>query len=244
MRGFLFLVAVFLVVAGSFAAGHSQDGRSIEIIHPKDTINLTQGETSEIHVNIKNTGDLTIANLNVSLETPEGGYSDHGLVKFLYMGVNETVTLKITPVTSAHGEYDLNLRLFSTLSGLDESRPVKVRVLGEKPPDVPSPKNETVLKSEADEMISRARGSIQKALNAGLDVTSASNVFSRAIESYNEGNYTEAIQLAELARQNSENLIAVGKPPKEEWSFEFDYTLILLLLVFIIIIIGVNKYLI
>jgi|GEM_PF-1951350 len=251
MRVFFFLLAVSLVLAGPLVNGQSTDGRSIDVVLPGGILKLNQGEMSGIPVNVRNAGELTIANLNVSLETPEGWHSSWGLITFLYMGVNETVTLEITPPLTAYGEYDISLRMVSSLSGLDVSRQVKVNVSGEKPPETSEEVvEEKDLKPEADEMISRARDSIQRALDSGLDVTSASNVFSRAVESYNEGNYAQAVEMAGLAYRNSEQIISEGAAAEEE-SAEgeppedgamFDYTLILLLLVFIIIIIAVNKY--
>ncbi|NIO22510.1 MAG: hypothetical protein GTN38_00600 [Candidatus Aenigmarchaeota archaeon] len=239
MRGLL-LVVIFFLLAG-LASGQSASASRTEILHPVGITNLTQEETSEMHVNVKNTGNSTLANVNVSFEAPEGWYSGWDLINFIYMGTNKTVTLNLTAPSSAYGDYDINIKLISTLSGLDESKPMKVRVLGEKPPEVP---NETVLKSEADDMISRARESLQRALDMNLDVTGVSNVFSRAVDSYNEGNYTQAIFLSELSYNASEQLISEGKPPEppEGGGIELDYTLVLLLLVFVIIIVGINKY--
>ena len=216
--------------------------RRVEILYPANAINLTQGKTSQIPVNVNNTGNVTLANLNVSLEVPKGWHSNWAVIKILFEEINKTVILNLTPPNSSFGEYNITVRVVSPLAGLNTSKVIVANVSGEKPAELVKEEERHALKEEADEMISRARENIQKALDMGLDVTSAVNVFSRAIEKYEEGNYTEAAFLASLSYNASEQLIAEGKIPEEKTQ-TFDYGLILILMVFIIILIGVNKYL-
>ncbi len=236
----VFILLVFLFIPGVMA--QFPPVRRVEILYPKNTINLTQGETSQIPVNVNNTGNVTLANLNVSFEVPEGWRSSWALIKILFEEINKTVTLNLTPSNSSFGMYNITIRVVSPLGGLNTSKVIRANVSGEKPPELVEEERKQALKEEADEMISKARESIQKALDMGLNVTGAANVFSRAIEKYNEGNYTEAILLASLSYNASEQLIAEGEPSEKERE-SFDYGLILILMVFIIILIGVNKYL-
>lgn len=247
MRRFLVvMVFVSLLLTPYLVFGQFPPVRRIKIIYPADSINLTQGETSEIPVNVNNTGNVTLANLNVTFETPEGWESGWDLIKFIHMDVNKTVRLNIKPTPTAYGDYNLTIRVISPPAEMNVSKIIKAKVFGEEPPKPPEPQEppepgeNLTLKSEADTMISKARSSIQAALSIGLDVTSAANVFSRAITSYDEKNYTQAIFFAGLAHNASEQILMEG-PPKEKTT-GLDYSLILILLVFVIILVGVNKY--
>jgi hypothetical protein len=251
MRKLPLLVIVSFLLAVPFPASGQPPESGIEILYPVDGISLKHGETSEIPVNIKNTGDLTVANLNVTFEAPEGWHSGWEVINFIYIGLNKTVGMGIRPANDSFGDYDVVLRLVSTISGVDERKTIKAVVSGEPPqPEPQEPGERTVSKEEAEEMINRARGSIQEALDSGVDVTSAANVFSRALESYNRGDYAHAILLADLSYSASEKALGGVVTELETGEQEprggevtvFDYTLIVVLLLLIVALIAVNKF--
>ncbi|NIO21833.1 MAG: hypothetical protein GTN76_14165 [Candidatus Aenigmarchaeota archaeon] len=233
----------FILLSPVIVSGQFPPVRKIEILYPKDFLNITQGRLTDVPVNINNTGNTTLANLNVTFVTPEGWHSNSKLIKILHPEVDKIVYLNIKPPDEAYGYYNVTLRVFSPLAGMDVRELISTFVHGEKPPEVIV---EEGLKKEADDAISKARDSLQKALDMDLNVTSASNVFSQAVDNYNQGNYTEAVFLAGLSYNASEKLIAERpnetSQPRDGEEAPFDYTFVLVLLVFVLLLIAINKY--
>jgi len=245
MKKILLLIIASVILIPSFVTSQFPPVREVTVLYPVDMINITQGNIATIPVTVNNTGNVTLANLNITFETPdtpEGWFSSWNSIKILYPEIVKTVNVNLRAPENAFGYYNITLHVISPLAGLDKKEPISIYVHGEKPPGFVKEEN---LRNEADEKISKAKESLQKALDMGLNVTGVSNVFSQALDNFNEGNYTQAIFLAELSYNASEILIEEGPPKAEETHGTeggFDYTLILLLLLFIIVIIAINKY--
>jgi hypothetical protein len=237
-----FLFIVLLLISPVLAGGYPV--RQLAILYPKGELNITQGNLVDIPVSINNTGNMTLANIDINFETPEGWHSNSNLIKFIHPGIVKDVTLNMRPPYDAYGYYNVTLHVVSLLANIHLQEKLRVFVHGEKPPEYVVEEN---LRDQADEKISKARESLQKALDMDLNITGVSNVFTQAIDNYNSKNYTQAIFLAELSYNASEKLIA-EKPnettpqTQEGEGIQFDYTIVLLLLVFVLILISINKF--
>lgn len=241
-KNIFFPFIILLLVSPVMANGYPV--RELTIIYPKGELNITQGNVTEIPVLINNTGNMTLANIDIYFETPEGWHSNSQKIKFIHPDISKDVTINITPPDEAYGYYNVTLHVVSLLANIHLQEKLKVFVHGEKPPEYVAEEN---LRNQADEKIAKARESLQKALDLGLNITSISNVFTHAIKKYDEKNYTESIFLAELCYNASERLIAerpneTEQQPQEGRGISVDYTLILLLIVFVVILVAVNKF--
>jgi len=105
--------------------------KEMQLIAPSK-INLTQGESLQINLTVRNTGYCDLYSINISLDVPAGWRTTSEVISSLYRGQNQTIALQIKPSGSALGNYTLTAKADSI--GEHETQPISILIVKKPEP--------------------------------------------------------------------------------------------------------------
>ncbi len=157
------------------------------------SVNASQGKTSEIRVIIENTGETGISEINLSLDIPESWNSSGASINFLAENESASASLEFVPF-GQEGEFRISLEAKSSDITRREDITVTVQS-GESA--LGNDTNGSILANQA---ISEARESLERAIEAGIEPGDAGDLLEQAEYYFERGEYQKAAYLAETAR--------------------------------------------
>jgi hypothetical protein len=95
-------------------------------------INLTQGESLQINLTVRNIGYCDLYSINISLDVPAGWRTTSEVISSLYRGQNQTIALQIKPSEYALGNYTLTAKADSI--GEHETQPISILIVKKPEP--------------------------------------------------------------------------------------------------------------